>query len=178
MAQTQITAHAASNVVFNFGACSIISPDPASSHPTYQTSKSRCRQQSCLRCWCRQSKRNILNQTNDSPVIKKKTPNVIALAFACAKYFGGSNKRPDHGLEVIEFFYASGCELQMSQLGGGREFKKAAKLTHGKWLNVKFKELGGTMMVSSNRAIDAWTREWVGYELCGEGSHDEKLECV
>jgi hypothetical protein len=112
MSQTQITAYAASNVAFSFGACSIISPDPAFSHPTYQTPKSRCRQQSCLRCWRRQSERNILNQT------------------------------------------------------------------HGKWLNVWVKELGGTTMISSNRVVDAWTPEWVGYEHCGEGSHDEKLEYV
>jgi hypothetical protein len=44
--------------------------------------------------------------------------------FCLSQIFGGGNKRPDHDLEVIEFFYASGCELQMSQLGGGREFKK------------------------------------------------------
>jgi hypothetical protein len=33
-------------------------------------------------------------------------------------------------------------------------------------------------MVSSNRAVDAWAREWFGYEHCGEGSYDEKLEYV
>jgi hypothetical protein len=113
-----------------------------------------------------------------------KTFNIIALAFACApglataNCFGGKNTRPDHGLEVIEFFYAAGCELQMSQLGGGQEFKKTAKSTDGKCLNVLVKNHGDTRTVSSNQAVDAWTREWVGCEQGGKSSYDDKLEYV
>jgi hypothetical protein len=113
-----------------------------------------------------------------------KASNVIALAFAyaanlaAADCFGGSNKRPDHGLEVIEFFYAAGCELQMNQLESGKEFKKSAKSSDGKCLNVLVKNHGETRTVSSNQAVDAWTREWVGCEHGGERSYDDSFEYV
>jgi hypothetical protein len=113
-----------------------------------------------------------------------KVSNILALALACApglgaaKCFGGGNKRPDHGLEVIEFFYGAGCELQMNQLEGGKEFKKTGKSSDGKCLNVLVKNHGDTRTVSSNQAVDAWTREWVGCEQGGESSYDDKLEYV
>jgi hypothetical protein len=113
-----------------------------------------------------------------------KTSNVLALAFACApglaaaNCFSGSNERPDHGLEVIKFFYGAGCELQMNQLEDGKEFLKKGTTSDGKCLNVLVKNHGDTRTVSSNQAVDAWTREWVGCEHGGKSSYDDKLEYV
>jgi hypothetical protein len=111
-----------------------------------------------------------------------KTSNVMALAFACAPSLatatclGGSNTRPDHGLEVIKFFYDAGCELQQNPLGGGAEFKKTGKSTDGKCLNVLVKNHGDTKTVTSDQAVDAWAREWVGCEHGGKRTYDDKLE--
>ncbi|KXJ91827.1 hypothetical protein Micbo1qcDRAFT_174851 [Microdochium bolleyi] len=112
-----------------------------------------------------------------------KSSTVIALAISCAsgataRCFGGSNTRPDHGLEVIEFFYAAGCELQMGTLGAGKEFKKTGKSSDGKCMNVLVKNHGGDRTVTSDQAVDAWTREWVGCEHGGERSFSDGLEYV
>lgn len=111
-----------------------------------------------------------------------KTSYVIALAFACApslataKCFGGSNKRPDHGLEVISFFYEAGCELQQNKLEAGKGFKKTGKSTDGKCLNVLVQNHGDTRTVTSDQAVDAWAREWVGCEHGGKRTYGDKLE--
>ncbi|KAK5737646.1 hypothetical protein LTR17_006508 [Elasticomyces elasticus] len=113
-----------------------------------------------------------------------RTSTILVLAFtfapglATASCFGGSNTRPDHGLEVIEFFYAAGCELQQNQLGGGQEYKKTGKSSDGKCLNVLVKNHGDTRTVSSGQAVDAWTREWTGCEHGGERGYDDNLEYV
>jgi len=113
-----------------------------------------------------------------------KTSNILALAFAClpnlsiAKCFGGSNTRPDHGLEVVSFFYDAGCELQQNPLAGGTEFLKKGTSTDGKCLNVLVKNHGDTKTVTSDQAVDAWIREWVGCEHGGKSSYDDKLEYV
>lgn len=113
-----------------------------------------------------------------------KTQNILTLAItlsaplATARCFGGSNTRPEHGLEVIEFFYAAGCELQQNELAGGSEFKKTGKSSDGKCLNVLVKNHGDSKTVSSNQAVDAWTREWVGCEAGGERKYDDSLEYV
>lgn len=113
-----------------------------------------------------------------------KASNIISLAVICApglataKCFGGSNQRPDHGLDVIEFFYTAGCELQSSPLGAGAEFKKTGTSSDGKCLNVLVKNHGDERTVTSNQAVDAWAREWVGCEHGGESSYDDNLEYV
>ncbi|KAF7561615.1 hypothetical protein G7046_g2516 [Stylonectria norvegica] len=113
-----------------------------------------------------------------------KTAYIISIAVACApglvsaRCFGGSNTRPDHGIEVVEFFYAAGCELQSNILGGGAEFSKRGMTGDGKCLNVLVKNHGGDRTVTSNQAVDAWIREWVGCEHGGESSYDDQLEYV
>ncbi|ETS85188.1 hypothetical protein PFICI_03213 [Pestalotiopsis fici W106-1] len=84
--------------------------------------------------------------------------------------------RPEHGIEVVDFFFAAGSELQMNPLGANNEFKKTGKSSDGKFLNVLVKNNGDERTVSSNQAVDAWIREWVGCEHGGERSYDDKLD--
>lgn len=102
---------------------------------------------------------------------------ISAPSLVAAKCFAGSNTRPDHGLEVIEFFYSAGCELQSQELASGAEFKKTGKSSDGKCLNVLVKNHGsGNRKVTSGQAVDAWAREWVGCEHGGKREYDDQLE--
>jgi hypothetical protein len=68
--------------------------------------------------------------------MKPSTLITIVLASAPAliwgECFGGDKKRPDHGLEVIEFMYSAGCALQQfGNLEPGKEFKKSITTSDG-----------------------------------------------
>lgn len=99
-------------------------------------------------------------------------------ALVNARCFGGGNLRPDHGIEVVEFFYAAGCEVQSgAALTPGQEYFKHGKSSDGKCLNVKVKNNGGAdYSASSNQLVDAWIREWVGCEHGGTSSYPDGLE--
>lgn len=111
--------------------------------------------------------------------MKANTFLPLALAvpsLVSADCFGGSNKRPDHGLEVIEFFYEAACELERSPLANGGEFHKKKTTSDGKCMNVLVKNSGNENTVRSGQSVDAWAREWTGCEHGGKTSYDDKLE--
>lgn len=112
-----------------------------------------------------------------STILVQAALAILAPSLATAVCFGGKNTRPDHGLEVIEFFYSAGCELQSRDLASGQEFKKTGRTSDGKCLNVLVKNNGDAdMKVSSNQAVDAWAREWVGCEHGGRREYGDRLE--
>ncbi|KAK3326906.1 hypothetical protein B0H66DRAFT_589411 [Apodospora peruviana] len=119
----------------------------------------------------------------NEPYAPVETSTIIALALACipnlaaADCFKGSNKRPDHPLEVINFFYNAGCELQGNKLEKNKEFKKTGKSTDEKCLNVLVKNHGDTRTVTSDEAVAAWAREWTGCEHGGKRT-DGTLEYI
>ncbi|KAI0123736.1 hypothetical protein BJ170DRAFT_697530 [Xylariales sp. AK1849] len=119
-----------------------------------------------------------------TPIITMKPSTIFTLALASSgalvqgKCFGGNNKRPDHGLEVIEFFYSKGCEVQNAgSLAPGNEHIYTGKTTDKKCLNVKVKNNSkDNKGLTSNQMIDAWAREWIGCEHGGTTTYDDKLE--
>ncbi|KAH6655849.1 hypothetical protein BKA67DRAFT_534754 [Truncatella angustata] len=114
--------------------------------------------------------------------MKLSTLFTVALTSAPAlvqgECFGGDKKRPDHGLEVIEFMYSAGCALQQSgNLQPGKEFWKSTKTSDGICVNVNIWNKGNDgKSLTSSQAIDAWTREWVGCEHGGRTKYDDGFE--
>ncbi|KAK3318228.1 hypothetical protein B0H66DRAFT_590964 [Apodospora peruviana] len=114
-----------------------------------------------------------------SCVLSRLALAFVATSLAAADCLGGSNKRPDHSLDVIEFFYSAGCELQSQEVAKGGEFKKTGKSRDGKCMNVLVKNHGdNNAKVTSNQAVDAWAREWVGCEHGGKREYEDKLEYI
>ena len=114
-----------------------------------------------------------------------KPSTITALALACipnlaaARCFGGSNQRPFHALEVMSFFYEAGCELQQNPVVPfpDGQFEKRGKASDGKCLNVLVKNhTPDAQIITSDRAVDAWAREWVGCEHGGEFRYEDGIE--
>lgn len=113
-----------------------------------------------------------------------KPSAVFAIAFVfipslvAADCFGGDKQLPDHGLEVIEFMYASGCDLQhFGNLGPGKEFKKSIKTSDNICVNVNvWNKSDSDKTLTASQAVDAWSREWVGCDHGGRRKYDDGLE--
>lgn len=90
-----------------------------------------------------------------------------------ADCFGGSNKRPDHGIEFVEFAAGAGYEVD-GVWSPGSTHLKTGKTSDGVCLNLKLENQSSqTMLMTVEKAMDAWIREWVGCEHGGSTKYGD-----
>jgi len=104
------------------------------------------------------------------------TATVLAMStLASARCYGGSNQSPDNKVGTIEAIMLAAIKMSKAYMAPNDEVWSHSKVGDV-CLNYGIKNQSGrSMSVSTEDAIDALAREWVGCEHGGERKYDSGL---